>query len=70
MKAIFAKISDPGEKARWQANDIWETMVGHMEQMQKHMEVTPGMMGPGRLNANQFASSRWTQTSGRKRCDP
>jgi len=34
MKANVAKISDPAEKARWQANvDMWQVIVGHMEQM-------------------------------------
>ncbi|HVO63799.1 MAG TPA: hypothetical protein VMT53_22945 [Terriglobales bacterium] len=51
MKANVANISDAKEKARWQANvDMWETMVGHMDQMQKQMEwmgpgMHPGMMG-------------------------
>ena len=48
MKSNVATIGDPGEKARWQVNlDMWETTVGHMEQMQKHMESMVGMMGPG-----------------------
>src|SRR5512137_16462 len=44
MKTNVGTINDPSEKARWQANvDLWETMVGHMGQMQQHMES----MGPG-----------------------
>ena len=46
MKTNVAKISDPGEKGRWQTNvDMWVVLVGHMEQMLKHMEsMGPGMM--------------------------
>ena len=46
MKANVAKISDPAEKGRWQTNaDMWEVLVGHMDQMLKHMEsMGPGMM--------------------------
>lgn len=44
MKANVASIGDANEKARWQTNvDLWTVMVGHMEQMLKHMED----MGPG-----------------------
>ena len=44
MKSNVAGISDANEKARWQTNvDLWTVMVGHMEQMMKHMED----MGPG-----------------------
>jgi hypothetical protein len=39
MKANVAKISNPEEKARWQANlDMWQTVVSHHDQMLKHME--------------------------------
>jgi len=52
MKANVAKISDAGEKARWQNNvDLWAMMVGHMEQMLKEMDsMGPGMMGPGMMH--------------------
>ena len=57
MKANVAKISDAGEKARWQSNvDLWTVMVGHMEQMMKHMQAMgPGMgMGPGMMHHRQM----------------
>lgn len=45
LKANVATIGDPAEKARWQTNvDMWTVMVGHMEQMSKHMDE----MGPGK----------------------
>ena len=50
LKANVDKISDSSEKARWQNNvDMWTVMVGHMEQMMKHMDAMGpgGMMGPG-----------------------
>jgi len=52
MKANVAKISDAGEKARWQSNvDLWTMMVGHMEHMMKEMDsLGPGMMGPGMMH--------------------
>ncbi len=53
MKANVAKVSDAGEKARWQTNvDLWTVMVGHMEQMVKEMgSMGPGMgMGPGMMH--------------------
>jgi hypothetical protein len=47
MKANLFTIKDTNETARWRNNvDMWETMIGHMEQMQKDMESMPGMMGP------------------------
>ena len=45
LKANVAKIGETAEKARWQTNvDMWAVMVGHMEQMSKHMDE----MGPGK----------------------
>ena len=39
MKANILLIKDQTELARWRNNvDVWETLVGHMEGMQKHME--------------------------------
>ena len=34
---------------RWRNNvEMWETLVGHMDRMLKHMEsMGPGLMGPG-----------------------
>ena len=53
LKSNVGSISDPAEKARWQANvDMWTVMVGHMEQMMKHMDAMgPGKgMGPGMMH--------------------
>lgn len=48
MKTNIAAIKDPPEKARWQANvDMWETVVSHMDRMQKQM----ASMGPDRTHA-------------------
>lgn len=46
MKANMLTIKDTNEQARWRNNaDMWDTVIGHMEQMQKHMEsMGPGMM--------------------------
>ena len=39
MKANLFTIKDVNEFARWRNNvDLWETLVGHMERMQKRME--------------------------------
>ena len=51
MKANVAKISDAGEKARWQSNvDLWTVMVGHMEHMMKEMKSMGPGMGPGQMH--------------------
>ena len=53
LKADITKITEPGEKARWQANvDLWTVMVGHMEQMSKHMDAMghEGKMGSGMMH--------------------
>jgi hypothetical protein len=50
MKANMLTIKDTNEMARWRNNaDIWDTVIAHMERMQKNMEsMGPGMMhGPG-----------------------
>lgn len=51
MKANMLTIREPNELARWRNNaDMWETVVTHMEQMQKRMEsMATGMMEPGRM---------------------
>jgi hypothetical protein len=51
MKANLLTIKDTNELGRWRSNvDLWETMVGHIEQMQKRMEMMgPGTMGPGMM---------------------
>jgi hypothetical protein len=50
MKAVVLAIRDPNELSLWRTNvDMWETVVAHMDRMQKNMEsMGPGMMhGPG-----------------------
>jgi hypothetical protein len=50
MKANLAKVKDPAAKQQIQLDaDLWATIVGHMEQMQKMMADRPamGMMGGG-----------------------
>jgi hypothetical protein len=50
MKAVALTIRDPNELSLWRTNvDMWETVVAHMDRMQKNMEsMGPGMMhGPG-----------------------
>ena len=50
MKAVVLTIRDPNELSLWRTNvDMWETVVAHMDRMQKSMGSTgPGMMhGPG-----------------------
>jgi hypothetical protein len=46
MKANVLTIRDPNELSRWRNNvDMWETVVTHMDRMQKNMEsMGPGMM--------------------------
>jgi hypothetical protein len=46
MKAIILTIRDPNELSLWRTNvDMWETVVTHMDRMQKNMEsMRPGMM--------------------------
>ncbi|MGZ7084533.1 MAG: hypothetical protein ACXVIO_15165, partial [Candidatus Angelobacter sp.] len=48
MKANILTIREPNELSRWRNNvDMWETVVNHLDRMQKHMEsMGPGMMGP------------------------
>jgi hypothetical protein len=50
MKAVVLTIRDPNELSLWRTNvDMWETVVAHMDRMQRSMEsMGPGMMhGPG-----------------------
>ena len=50
MKAVVLTIRDPNELSLWRTNvDMWETVVDHMDRMQKSMQsMGPGMMqGPG-----------------------
>jgi hypothetical protein len=53
MKADVAGIANSSEKRRWQSNvDMWEVLIGHMDQMLKHMDsMGPGSgMGPGMMH--------------------
>ena len=45
-RTIFLTIKDTNELSRWRDNvDMWETVVTHMDRMQKNMEsMGPGMM--------------------------
>src|ERR1051325_7486230 len=47
MKANILTIREPNELARWRNNaDMWETVINHMDRMQKQMEsMGTGMMG-------------------------
>ena len=46
MKANVLTIRDPNELSRWRNNvDMWETVVNHMDRMQRNMaSMGPGMM--------------------------
>jgi septal ring factor EnvC (AmiA/AmiB activator) len=46
MKANLLTIKDTNELSRWRNNvDMWETVVTHLDRMQKNMEsMGPGMM--------------------------
>ena len=46
MKANVLTIRDPNELSRWRNNvDMWETVVNHMDRMQKNIEsMGPDMM--------------------------
>jgi hypothetical protein len=46
MKAIVLTIRDPNELSLWRTNvDMWETVVTHMDRMQKNIEsMGSGMM--------------------------
>jgi hypothetical protein len=54
MKAVVLTIRDPNELSLWRTNvDMWETVVAHMDRMQRSMESMglgmmhgPGMAGP------------------------
>jgi hypothetical protein len=60
MKADVAGINNSSEKRRWQSNmDMWEVLVGHMDQMLKHMDsMGPGSgMGPGMMHDHGMGGS-------------
>jgi hypothetical protein len=46
MKANLFTIKDTNEFSRWRDNvDLWETVITHMDRLQKNMEsMEPGMM--------------------------
>ena len=49
MKAVTLTIRDPNELSLWRTNvDMWETVVTHMDRMQKNMET----MGPGMMHGH------------------
>lgn len=52
MKANMFTIKDTNEMARWRNNaDMWDTVIAHMERMQKNMEsMGPSMMGSGMMH--------------------
>ena len=61
MKANVLTIRDPNELSRWRNNvDMWETVVTHMDRMQKNMEsMGPGMMrGHGKSRLRVVAMFR------------
>jgi hypothetical protein len=53
MKAIVLTIRDPNELSLWRTNvDMWETVVTHMDRMQKNMES----MGPGMMHGHGMSA--------------
>ena len=48
IKANILTIREPNELSRWRNNvDMWETVLDHIDRMQKQMEsMGPGMLGP------------------------
>jgi hypothetical protein len=49
MKANILTIRDTNELSRWRDNvDMWETVLTHMDRMQKNMES----MGPGTIDGH------------------
>ena len=49
MKAVTLTIRDPNELSLWRTNaDMWETVVSHMDRMQKNLES----MGPGMMHSH------------------
>jgi hypothetical protein len=57
MKANLFTIKDVNEFARWRNNvDLWETLVGHMERMQKQMESSRTGAGPHHVDSPPSSS--------------
>ena len=52
MKANLLTIKDVNEFARWRNNaDLWETLVGHMERVEKRMESVSTSTEPHHLDS-------------------
>jgi TolA-binding protein len=63
MKANVLTIRDPNELSRWRDNvDMWETVVTHMDRMQKSMES----MGPGMMHGHHMGGPPPTSPSEKK----
>jgi hypothetical protein len=63
MKANVLTIRDPNELSRWRDNvDMWETVVTHMDRMQKNMES----MGPGMMHGHGMGGPPPTPPSEKK----
>ena len=63
MKTNVAAIKDSAEKARWQNNvDMWETVVTHMDRMQKNTES----MGPGMMHGHGMGGPPPTPSAEKK----
>jgi hypothetical protein len=63
MKANVLTIRDPNELSRWRDNvDMWETVVTHMDRMQKNMES----MGPGMMHGHGIGGPPPTPPSEKK----
>ena len=63
MKANVLMIRDPNELSRWRDNvDMWETVVTHMDRMQKNMES----MGPGTMHGDGMGGQPPTPPSEKK----
>jgi hypothetical protein len=53
MKAVALTIRDPNELSLWRTNvDMWETVVTHMDRMQRNMES----MGPGMMHGHGMSA--------------
>jgi hypothetical protein len=63
MKAIVLTIRDPNELSLWRTNvDMWETVVTHMDRMQKNMES----MGPGMIHGHGMGGPPPTPSTEKK----
>jgi hypothetical protein len=63
MKAVVLTIRDPNELSLWRTNvDMWETVVTHMDRMQKNMES----MGPGMMQGHGISDPPLTPPTEKK----